>query len=68
MRIMRNLRRKSNNSHSMSSSDTKQVRAAGRATMGVKLLNLDTDDKVASATVISPEDPKATTEGGTLLQ
>ena len=48
--------------------DTKQVRAAGRATMGVKLLDLDTDDKVASATVIPPEDPKPGTEGGTLLQ
>ncbi len=48
--------------------DTKQVRAAGRATMGVKLLDLDTGDKVASATVIPPEDPKPTTEGGALLQ
>ena len=47
--------------------DTKQVRAAGRATMGVKLLDLDTDDKVASATVIPPDD-KPGTEGGTLLQ
>ena len=48
--------------------DTKSVRAAGRATMGVKLLDLDTDDKVASATVIPPEDPKPPTEGGPLLQ
>ena len=49
--------------------DTKQVRAAGRATMGVKLLDLDTDDKVASATVIPPDEgPKANGEGGTLLQ
>ncbi len=49
--------------------DTKQVRAAGRATMGVKLLDLDTDDKVAAAMVIPPEDPKTPTiEGGTLLQ
>ena len=38
--------------------DTKSVRAAGRATMGVKLLDLDTDDKVAAAMVIPPEDPK----------
>ena len=48
--------------------DTKSVRAAGRATMGVKLLDLDTDDKVASATVIPPEDPKTNGDGGTLLQ
>ena len=49
--------------------DTKSVRAAGRATMGVKLLDLDTDDKVAAAMVIPPEDPKTTTdEPGTLLQ
>ena len=48
--------------------DTKQVRAAGRATMGVKLLDLDTDDKVAAAMVIPPEDPKTNGEGGTLLQ
>ncbi len=47
--------------------DTKQVRAAGRATMGVKLLDLDADDKVASATVIPPDD-RPGTEGGTLLQ
>ncbi len=48
--------------------DTKQVRAAGRATMGVKLLDLDTDDKVAAAMVIPPEDPKLNSEGGPLLQ
>ncbi len=48
--------------------DTKTVRAAGRATMGVKLLDLESDDKVASATVIPPEDPKPPTENGTLLQ
>jgi len=48
--------------------DTKSVRSAGRSTSGVKLLDLDTDDKVASATVIPPEDPKPTTEPGTLLQ
>ncbi len=49
--------------------DTKQVRAAGRATMGVKLLDLDTDDKVAAAMVIPPEDPKTPNpEDGTLLQ
>jgi DNA gyrase subunit A len=49
--------------------DTKSVRAAGRATMGVKLLDLDTDDKVAAAMVIPPEDPKNLPgEPGTLLQ
>ena len=46
--------------------DTKQVRAAGRATMGVKLLDLDTDDKVAAAMVIPPEDPKTGGDGGLL--
>jgi DNA gyrase subunit A len=48
--------------------DTKSVRAAGRSTSGVKLLDLDNDDKVASATVIPPEDPKSPTENGALLQ
>src|SRR5665213_931309 len=48
--------------------DTKSVRAAGRATMGVKLLDLDSDDKVAAAMVIPPEDPKTSSENGTLLQ
>jgi DNA gyrase subunit A len=48
--------------------DTKSVRAAGRATMGVKLLDLDADDKVAAAMVIPPEDPKTPTENGALLQ
>jgi DNA gyrase subunit A len=48
--------------------DTKSVRAAGRATMGVKLLDLDGDDKVAAAMVIPPEDPKTPTENGALLQ
>jgi DNA gyrase subunit A len=38
--------------------DTKMVRAAGRATQGVKLLNLDDDDKVAAAVVIPPEEAK----------
>jgi DNA gyrase subunit A len=48
--------------------DTKSVRAAGRATMGVKLLDLDPDDKVAAAMVIPPEDPKPPTENGALIQ
>jgi DNA gyrase subunit A len=48
--------------------DTKTVRSAGRSTSGVKLLNLDTDDKVAAAVVIPPEDAKPQPEDGTLLQ
>ena len=48
--------------------DTKSVRSAGRATMGVKLLDLDTDDKVAAAMVIPPEEPKTQAEDGSLLQ
>jgi DNA gyrase subunit A len=38
--------------------DTKQVRAAGRATQGVRLLNLEEDDKVAAAVIIPPEELK----------
>jgi len=48
--------------------DTKSVRAAGRATMGVKLLDLDTDDKVAAAMVIPPDEAKTPNENGALLQ
>jgi DNA gyrase subunit A len=48
--------------------DTKTIRSAGRSTSGVKLLNLDNDDKVAAAVVIPPEDPKIQLENGTLLQ
>jgi DNA gyrase subunit A len=48
--------------------DTKQVRSAGRSTSGVKLLDLDPDDKVAAAMTIPPEDPKIQPENGTLLQ
>jgi len=48
--------------------DTKTVRSAGRSTSGVKLLNLDTDDKVAAAVVIPPDDAKPQPEDGTLLQ
>jgi len=37
--------------------------------MGVKFLDLDSDDKVAAAMVIPPEDPKTNGgESGTLLQ
>jgi DNA gyrase subunit A len=46
--------------------DTKTIRAAGRSTQGVKLLNLETDDKVAAAVVIPPEDIKEDDQG-TLL-
>jgi hypothetical protein len=46
--------------------DSKSVRNAIRSTSGVRLLNLD--DKVASATVIPPEDPKVNGNDGTLLQ
>ncbi len=48
--------------------DTKTVRAAGRSTQGVKLLNLKEEDKVAAAVVIPPEEAKAEVENGTLLQ
>jgi DNA gyrase subunit A len=48
--------------------DTKTVRAAGRGTSGVKLLDLDQDDKVAAAMTIPPEDAKTQPEDGTLLQ
>jgi len=48
--------------------DTKSIRAAGRSTSGVKLLDLDTDDKVAAAVVIPPEEAKTLPEEGTLLQ
>jgi DNA gyrase subunit A len=44
------------------------IRSAGRSTSGVKLLNLDTDDKVAAAVVFPPEDAKVQPENGTLLQ
>jgi DNA gyrase/topoisomerase IV subunit A len=37
--------------------DTKSIRAAGRSTQGVKLLNLEADDKVAAAVVIPPANP-----------
>ena len=48
--------------------DTKSVRSAGRSTSGVKLLDLDTDDKVAAAVVIPPDETKTQSEDGTLLQ
>jgi DNA gyrase subunit A len=49
--------------------DTKQVRAAGRATQGVRLLFLEPDDKVAAAVVIPPDEVNGKDdEQGTLLQ
>jgi DNA gyrase subunit A len=48
--------------------DTTTVRAAGRSTQGVKLLNLEEGDKVAAAVVIPPEEVKGEPETGTLLQ
>ncbi|MFP5206095.1 MAG: DNA gyrase C-terminal beta-propeller domain-containing protein, partial [Acidobacteriota bacterium] len=50
--------------------DTKQIRAAGRATQGVRLLNLEDGDKVAAAVIIPPEELNGNPEGeqGSLLQ
>jgi len=49
--------------------DTKQVRAAGRATQGVRLLNLEEDDKVAAAVIIPPEEVNGKDdEQGSLIQ
>jgi DNA gyrase subunit A len=36
--------------------DTKTIRAAGRATQGVRLLSLEPEDKVAAAVIIPPEE------------
>ncbi|HEY2857005.1 MAG TPA: DNA gyrase subunit A [Terracidiphilus sp.] len=50
--------------------DTKTIRAAGRATQGVRLLNLDSDDKIAAAVVIPPDEVNGKDEDpqGTLIQ
>ncbi len=48
--------------------DTKTVRAAGRATQGVRLLNLEPEDKVAAAVIIPPEEVSKDEEPPTLLQ
>ena len=45
--------------------DTKQIREAGRSTQGVRLLNLEAGDKVASAVVIQDKEVE---ENGSLLQ
>jgi DNA gyrase subunit A len=36
--------------------DTTTIRAAGRATQGVRLLNLEADDKIAAAVIIPPDE------------
>jgi DNA gyrase subunit A len=52
--------------------DTKTIRAAGRATQGVRLLNLEDGDKVAATVIIPPEELNGNGnhegEQGTLLQ
>jgi DNA gyrase subunit A len=48
--------------------DTKSVRSAGRSTSGVKLLDLEDQDKVAAAVVIPPDEAKTQPEEGPLLQ
>jgi DNA gyrase subunit A len=48
--------------------DTKTIRAAGRATQGVRLLNLEDDDKVAAAVIIPPEEIAKDEDQGSLLQ
>jgi DNA gyrase subunit A len=45
--------------------DTSQIREAGRSTQGVRLLNLESGDKVASAAVIQEKEVE---ENGSLLQ
>jgi DNA gyrase subunit A len=45
--------------------DTKHIREAGRSTQGVRLLNLEAGDKVASAAVIQEKEEEP---NGTLLQ
>jgi DNA gyrase subunit A len=34
---------------------SQDIRAVGRATQGVRLINLDEDDKVTAATLVEPE-------------
>jgi len=48
--------------------DTKTIRAAGRATQGVRLLNLEPEDKVAAAVIIPPEELNGKDEEPGLLQ
>jgi len=50
--------------------DTKTILAAGRATQGVRLLSLESEDKVAAAVIIPPEELNGKDEDaqGTLIQ
>ena len=48
--------------------DTKQIRAAGRATQGVRLLNLEDADKVAAAVIIPPDEMATDADQPMLLQ
>jgi DNA gyrase subunit A len=48
--------------------DTRTIRAAGRATQGVRLLNLEPDDKVAAAVIIPPDELNGKDEEPGLLQ
>ena len=48
--------------------DTKTIRNAGRATQGVRLLNLEADDKVAAAVIIPPEELNGKDDEPLLLQ
>ena len=54
--------------------DTKTIRSAGRATQGVRILNLEDGDKVAATVIIPPEELNGNGNGnhegeqGTLLQ
>jgi DNA gyrase subunit A len=48
--------------------DTKSIRAAGRATQGVRLLTLEPDDKVAAAVIIPPDELNGKDDEPTLLQ
>jgi len=48
--------------------DTKTIRAAGRATQGVRLLNLEPEDKVAAAVIIPPDELNGNHDEPTLLQ
>ena len=48
--------------------DTNTIRAAGRSTQGVKLLNLEADDKVGAAVVIPPDEKEILGDAGTLIQ
>ena len=47
--------------------DTKTIRSAGRSPSGVKLPNLDPDDKVRRRRRHPPGDPNPPPENGTLL-